>query len=163
MSSKSKVIADCGNLSLDISNLICKFLILKPINKQIACSRFVFSGIRDGKILVSNKNHYHHSNRTDFVSVSADGRICAALHSDGTFEVLLKNMDRKLFVWKYYSPDDRFVNITAVNEDVIAIRSDGSIKSMRKGEMKKRGFVMFTKGTSMLHKNVIGLTATCVA
>ncbi len=157
MELKSKVIADCGNLSLDISNLICEFLILKPINKQIACSMFVFSGIKGGKILVCYNSPYHHPRKKGFISISVDGRICVALHLDGTLEILLKFFKSNYFRWKYYSPDDRFVNITAVNEDVIAIRSDGSIKSMKKGEIKKKGFVMFTKGTSMLHKNVIGL------
>ncbi len=157
MELKSKVIADCGNLSLDISNLICEFLILKPINKQIACSKFVFSGIKDERILISNKNHYHHPHRKGFISISADGRICAVLHSDGIFGVLSKCMDREFFDWKYYSTDDRFVNITVVDEDVIAIRSNGTIKSMKRGEMKKKGFVMFTNGPLDFYGDIIGL------
>ncbi len=158
MELKSKMIADCGNLSLDISNLICDFMRLIPINRQIACSNFVYSGIKDGRIIVSDKNRYHHPHRKGFISISADGFICTALHSDGIFGIMLKHINIEFFEWKYYSSDDRFVNITVVNDDdVIAIRSDGSIKSMKKGEMKKKGFVMFTNGPFMLHGNVIGL------
>ena len=65
---------------------------------------------------------------------------------------------------KYYSPDDRFVNVTAVSDDIIGIRDDGSIISMKKGEIKKRGFAMFTHGLIDLYngmpkpyKDVIGL------
>ncbi len=159
MNSKSKMIADCGNLPFDISDLICKFLPLELINKRIACSHYIFGGIQDGESIISNNDHYHyHSpNGKDFISISAGGRICAALHSNGTLEILLNCFTSNYFRWKYYSPDDRFVNITVVNEDIIAIRSDGSIISMKRGEIKKRGFVMFTNGSSNFHEDVIGL------
>ena len=157
MNSKSKIIADCGNLSLDISNLICEFLILKSINKKIACSDFVCGGIKDGKVLISKKDHYHSINGKDFISISASGRICATLRSNGTLEILLTCFTSNYFGWDYYSPDDRFINITVVNEDVIGIRSDGSIKSMKKGEIKKKGFIMFANGPLDFYGDVIGL------
>nr|QBK92825.1 MAG: hypothetical protein LCPAC401_04630 [Pithovirus LCPAC401] len=59
---------------------------------------------------------------------------------------------------EYYTPDESgFISVTAVNDDVIAIRSDESVKSMKKGELKKKGFVMFTGAMSNYCIDIIGL------
>ena len=155
MNLKSEIIADCGNLPLDISNLICDFLRLRIINKNIACWDSNLFGIENGKIITSNKENSNAPSGEDFISISASRHICVALRSDGTLEFLLKH-----FELKYYSPDDRFVSVTAIHDDVIGIRLNGSIISMKKGEIKKKGFVMFTMFTGGLIdqlENVIGL------
>ncbi len=159
MDLKSKLIADCGNLSLDISNLICEFLILKPINKQIAYEDSTSYVIKDGKIVTShhqvgiNRNEGVMWCKQDFISVSVNYFNSAALCCDGTLKIWKQHL-----TMEYYSPDETgFINVTAVNDDVIAIRSDGSVKSMEKGEMEKKGFVMFTGGMSNYCMSIIGL------
>nr|QBK92845.1 MAG: hypothetical protein LCPAC401_04830 [Pithovirus LCPAC401] len=160
MDLESRIIADCGNLSLDISDLICKFLILKPINKHIAYNDFTSYIIKNGKIIITSYNQVDIyrgkgiiSYKQDFISISVNYFNSVALCSDGTFKLW-----RQHLTMKYYTPDESdFVSVTAVNDDVIAIRSDGSVKSMKKGEMKKKGFVMFTGSMSNYCMSIIGL------
>ena len=132
---------DCEHLSDNISDLKCDFLTLRLINKHIACIDSTYFSIKNGKII-----NPRYSVKEDFIFDVSNKYNYVDLKFDGTFSLFWIVRDLK-----YYIPDE-----TAINEDVIATKSNETIILMLKRAMKKRGFVMFTHGLDN-YKHIIGL------
>nr|QBK94077.1 MAG: regulator of chromosome condensation protein [Pithovirus LCPAC406] len=97
-------------------------------------------------------NHDELPIKEGFIRVITHNSKYIGLNSDRTVSLSLNFRELR-----YYSPDEpSFVNATEIDKDIISIKSDGTVISMLKGEMKKKDFIMLTRGLDN-YDHIIGL------
>ncbi len=148
----SELLTDDG-LPKVISNLLCQFFILKPKNKKLDCSGEIILFIDNGKIICEGAYRMWIPKKNDFVSVSINSGCFTALRKNGTIECfgMISPTNSKF----HSSTEGDFVYAAATNENVICIRSDDTIKTIKDGESKEKDFVMFVSST--YGESVVGL------